>query len=188
VRIDHNVGLKPRGSQERTVLARAVLAICTALVGSITTTPMTAQVHLPVVNLGGTNFEDGFAGPGFLLEELPEVYSANTFKDSKGASIPGSNTLTSIGTTSHIAYVSNKRLFGAWIGGEILVPMVDVEAKLASGTKAIVRGFADPILGPLALQWAPKQIGHGVFLQRAVLDITVPLGKYSDHRLKKLAS
>jgi hypothetical protein len=36
---------------------------------------------LPVVNLGGTNFEDGFAGPGFLLEEFPEVYSANTLKD-----------------------------------------------------------------------------------------------------------
>ena len=28
---------------------------------------------LPGVNLGDTNFEDGFAGPGLLLEEFPEV-------------------------------------------------------------------------------------------------------------------
>jgi hypothetical protein len=60
--------------------------------------------------------------------------------------------------------------------------MADVEVKLASGTNATVRGFADPVLGPLALQWAPKHIGHGVFVQRAILDLTVPLGKYNDHR------
>jgi hypothetical protein len=45
-----------------------------------------------------------------------------------------------------------------------------------------VQGFADSILGPFALQWAPKQIGHGVFVQRAILDLTVPIGKYSDQR------
>jgi hypothetical protein len=60
--------------------------------------------------------------------------------------------------------------------------MADVEVKLASGTNATERGFADPVLGPLALQWAPKQVGPGVFVQRAILDLTVPTGKYSDHR------
>ena len=78
--------------------------------------------------------------------------------------------------------IRHARLFGAWIGGEILVPVADVEVKLASGTDATVRGFADPILGPFALQWAPKQIGHGVFVQRAILDLTVPIGKYGDRR------
>ena len=61
-------------------------------------------------------------------------------------------------------------------------PMVNVEVKLASGTNATVRGFADTVLGPLALQWSPKRVGHGVFVQRAILDLTVPIGKYSDHR------
>jgi len=37
------------------------------------TTPMTAQVQLPSVNLGDTNFEDGFAGPGLLLETSYEM-------------------------------------------------------------------------------------------------------------------
>jgi hypothetical protein len=182
MRIDNDVELKQRDSQGRAILARTAFTICIALVGSIATTSMKAQVQLPTVNLGDTNFEDGFAGPGFLLEEFPGVYVADTFKDSKGAIVPGSNTLTAISTTSHIAYLNKKRLFGAWIGGEILVPMADVEVKLANGTDATVRGFADPILGPFALQWAPKQIGHGVFVHRAVLDLTVPIGKYSDRR------
>jgi hypothetical protein len=114
---------KHRGSQKQISFAKTVFTICTAVAGSVTTTLMTAQVQLPTVNLGDTNFEDGFAGPGFLLEEFPDVYAAGTLKDSKGATVPGSNTLTAISTTSHIAYVSNKRLFGAWIGAEILVPM-----------------------------------------------------------------
>jgi outer membrane putative beta-barrel porin/alpha-amylase len=176
------VRLEQSGSQKRAHLAKVVLTNCTVLVGGIATPPVTAQVQLPTVNLGDTNFEDGFAGPGFLLEEFPDVYSAGTLKDANGSTVPGSNALTTIATTSHIAFVSSKRLFGAWIGGEILVPMADVQIRLASGTNATERGFADPIVGPFALQWAPKKAGRGVFVQRAILDLTVPIGKYSDRR------
>lgn len=182
MRIDDCVGRWQRDSRRWAVLAKVIFPICIALVGCIATTPLIAQVQLPAVNLGDTNFEDGFAGPGFLLEEFPDVYIADTLKDSNGTTVPGSNTLTAISTTSHIAYISNKRLFGAWFGVESLVPMADVELKLANGTDATVRGFADPILGPFALQWAPKRIGHGVFVHRALLDLTVPIGKYSDQR------
>lgn len=176
------VRLEERGSQKRAQLAKVVLTICTVLLGGIATPPATAQVQLPTVNLGDTNFEDGFAGPGFLLEEFPDVYSAGTLKDANGSTVPGSNALTTIATTSHIAFVSNKRLFGAWVGVEILVPMADVKIRLASGTNVTERGFADPIVGPFALQWAPKKAGRGVFVQRAILDLTFPLGKYSDRR------
>jgi hypothetical protein len=117
-----------------------------------------------------------------LLEEFPDVYSADTLKDSKGTTVPGTNTLTAIASTSHAAYVSNRRLFGAWIGAEFLFSIVDVELKLANGTNATVRGEADPVLGPFALQWAPKKVGPGVFVQRAIFDLTVPIGKYSDQR------
>jgi hypothetical protein len=182
MRIDILVALKQRGSQSRTILTKVVLTICSAVMGCIATTPMIAQVQLPSVNLGDTNFEDGFAGPGLLLEEFPDVYTADTLKDSNGATVPGKNTPTAISTTSHVAYVSNKRLFGAWVGTEFPVPAIDVEVKLANGTNVTVRGVADPVLGPLALQWAPKQVGHGAFVQRAILDLTVPIGKYSDQR------
>jgi hypothetical protein len=122
MRIGTLAALQQRDLQKRTILAKAVLTICAVFTGGIVTTPITAQVQLPTVNLGDTNFEDGFAGPGFLLEEFPDVYIADTLKDSKSATVPGSNTLTAISTTSHLAYVSNKRLFGAWIGAEFLVP------------------------------------------------------------------
>jgi hypothetical protein len=46
-------------------------------------------LQLPAVNLGDTNFEDGFVVPGFLLEEFPDVYITDTLKDSKGATVPG---------------------------------------------------------------------------------------------------
>jgi hypothetical protein len=168
--------------QRRAVLAKVALAMCTGLVGFSATTPMKAQVQLPGVNLGDTNFEDGFAAPGLLLEEFPDVYVSGTLKDSNGATIPGSNTTTTILTTSHLVYVSNKRLFGAWIGGEVLFPMADVQIKRAQGVDATERGFADPILGPIALQWAPKKIGNGVFVHRAEFALTIPIGKYSDQR------
>jgi hypothetical protein len=67
-------------------------------------------------------------------------------------------------------------------------PHADVEVKLASGTNTTVRGLADPILDPFALQWAPKQIGHGVFVQRAILDLTVPIGKYSVRSILEIIS
>jgi hypothetical protein len=188
MRIDILAVPKQRGSRKRAILVKAVLSVCAAFMGGIATTPVSAQVQLPAVNLGDTNFEDGFAGPGLLLEEFPDVYSAGTLKDNKGVTVPGTNTLTTIASTSHVAYVSNKRLLGAWFGAEFLVPMVDVEVKLANGTDATVRGFADPVLGPLALQWAPKKIGNGVFVQRAILDLTVPLGKYSDQRPVNIGS
>ena len=87
------------GTQRRAIWAEATLAICAVLVVSIATTPMSAQVQLPGVNLGDTNFEDGFAAPRVLLEEFPDVYVSSTLKDSDGATVPGSNTLTTILTT-----------------------------------------------------------------------------------------
>lgn len=172
----------PGGLRTRAFLVRAMFAISAVFMCGVTAAPLTAQVQLPAVNLGDTNFEDGFAGAGFLLEEFPDVYTAGTLKDNNGATVPGSNTQTAIVTTSHIAYISHKRLFGALIGGEILSPIVDVQVKLANGTDATERGFADPVLGPFGLQWVPKKMGHGVFVQRAIFDLTVPLGKYSDQR------
>jgi len=53
------------------------------------------EVTLPPVNLGGTSFLDGVAGPSLLLEETIEYYHANRFTDSKGGKIPGDNSLES---------------------------------------------------------------------------------------------
>jgi hypothetical protein len=60
-----------------------------------------AQVQLPTVNLGLTNFEDGFASPGWFLQEFPDYYDADKLKDARGATVPGSNHLMTFATTTH---------------------------------------------------------------------------------------
>ena len=143
--------------------------------------PAVGQVQLPTVNLGDTNFEDGFGAPGWLLEEFPSGYAASELKDPKGHTVPGSNRVTTYSTTSHVVFASRKRFLRGWIAGEVLLPIVDVDVQLANGTESRVRGFADLTVGA-GLQWAPKKIGNGVFVNRAMIDVGVPTGKYSASR------
>jgi hypothetical protein len=144
--------------------------------------PVFAQVQLPAVNLGDTNFEDGLAGPGWLLQEFPDGYIADKLKDARGKTVPGSNHVTAYSTTSHVAFVSKKHFLRGWIAGEVLLPLVDLEVQFANGSESRVRGIGDLIVGP-GLQWDPKKIGSSVFVQRVMFDIGVPTGKYSDARL-----
>lgn len=143
--------------------------------------PALAQVQLPAVNLGETNFEDAFGGPGWLFQEFPEAYVAGELKDSQGRILPGSNRVTTYSTTTHLAFVSEKRVLRGWLSGEVLQPFVDLDVQLANGTSSRVRGLADLTVGA-GLQWAPKKIGKGVFAQRFVFDVTLPTGKYNDQR------
>jgi hypothetical protein len=157
------------------------LLIVAAFWALVTPSLCLAQVQLPAVNLGDTNFEDAFGGPGWLLQEFPEFYVASDLEDSHGKTIPGRNRVTAISTTTHLALVSKKRVLGGWLAGEILQPLVDLDVHLANGTSSRVRGLADLIVGT-GLQWAPKKIGNGVFVHRFVFDVTVPTGAYSDKR------
>jgi hypothetical protein len=157
------------------------ILLLTVFFGATAANPAVAQVQLPTVNLGDTNFEDGFGAPGWLLEEFPGGYTAGELKDSKGKTVPGSNRVTTYSTTSHAAFASSKRILGGWLAGEVLLPLVDLEVQLASGTHSRARGVGDLTLG-FGLQWAPKRIGNGVFVHRAVIDVGVPTGKYNDSR------
>jgi hypothetical protein len=140
-----------------------------------------AQVQLPAVNLGETNFQDGFASPGWLLEAFPESYVAGELRDGKGHRIPGHSRLIADTTNTHVVFVSKKRILGGWLAGEVLQPLVDLDARSANGTSLRVRGFGDTTFGP-GLQWAPQKIGKGLLVHRFVFDVTVPDGTYSDKR------
>ena len=163
------------------VAARPLLCCLRALCLLAATGLCSAQVQLPTVNLGDTNFEDAFGGPGWLLQEFPEADVASELKDSHGKTIPGSNRVTAYSTTTHVAFVSKKRVLGGWLSGEVLQPLVDLDVQLANGTSSRVRAFADLEVGA-GLQWAPKKIGEGVLVHRVVLDVGLPTGKYSDRR------
>ena len=98
---------------------RKALLIVGVLWAAVTPTLCFAQVQLPTVNLGDTNFEDAFGGPGWLLQEFPDAYVASELKDSEGKTIPGSNRLTAYSTTTYIAYISKERVLGGWLAGEV---------------------------------------------------------------------
>jgi hypothetical protein len=161
---------------------RMILLSVLCVLSPAATSICQAQVQLPTVNLGDTNFEDGFAGPGVILEEFPGAYTANELKDANGKTVASSNHVTALSSMTHIAYISQKKIMGAWIGSELLLPVVSLDAKLANGVDTSVHGFGDLELGPVVLQWAPKHRGKGIFVQRVLLDIGVPTGKYSDLR------
>lgn len=91
-----------------------------------------AQVQLPSVNLGLTNFEDGFGSPGWLFQEFPDFYHAGELKDSRGNALPGSNHVTSYSTTTHLVFVSQRRFLGGWFAAEALQPLVDLDTHVAN--------------------------------------------------------
>ena len=140
-----------------------------------------AQVQLPTVNLGLTNFEDGFAVPGWFLQEFPDYYDADKLKDARGATVPGSNRLTSFATTTHVVYVTQQRLLGGWLSFEALQPWVHLHVELANGPSTTVHGLADLTVGA-GLQWEPTKIGGGIFAHRLLLDVTAPTGQYNDQQ------
>src|ERR1700722_17737934 len=95
------------------VAARTVALLIVGVFWAFATPSVcSAQVQLPAVNLGETNFEDGFAAPGWLIEEFPESYVAGELRDGHGNTIPGRNRLTTDSTTTHVAYISKKRVLG----------------------------------------------------------------------------
>ena len=169
------------------VAARRLLCCLRVLCLLIAPCACSAQVQLPTVNLGETNFEDAFGGPGWLVQEFPESYIAGELRDSHGNRVPGRNRLTVYSTTTHVAFVSKRRFLGAWVAGEVLQPLVDLDLKLANGASSRVRGLGDLTFGP-GLQWAPRKVGNGVFVQRFVFDVTVPTGTYSDRRAVNISN
>jgi len=180
--VSGGVSSLPKAQQQGRLLARTV-ALLMAGMFCVLISPVlcSAQVQLPTVNLGDTNFEDAVAGPGWLLQEFPGAYVASELKDSHGKTILASNPVTGYSTTTHVAFVSKKRVLGGWLLGEVLLPLVDLDVQLPNGTASRVRGLADLTVGT-GLQWAPTKIRDGAFVHRLVLDVGMPTGQYSDRR------
>jgi hypothetical protein len=70
-----------------------------------------ARVQLPAVNLGETNFEDGFGSPGLFVQEFPESYVAGELRDGEGKRIPSQSRLIVYSTTTHVAFIRVRSAF-----------------------------------------------------------------------------
>jgi hypothetical protein len=106
----------------------SLVAFCAVLPGFVAVNA--GPVNLPPVNLGQASFEDGVAYPEWLFEDTFDYYRADQYNDSDGAKLPGQNRLTAASAISDLAYISDYKLFGGYVGGELLLPLVDAELTL----------------------------------------------------------
>jgi hypothetical protein len=133
---------------------------------------------LPPVNLGGTSFLDGVAGPSLLLEETVEYYHANRFKDSKGGKIPGDNSLESWLALTHVAYLTKFKILGGYYGVEALLPVVRVDLDTDLGMRGHQTGLGDLIVSPFILQWVDHKIFKMPYFHRINFPFILPTGRY----------
>lgn len=157
------------------VIAGIGLFLCAGLLQA-------ADIPLPPVNLGDTSFEDGIAFPGWLVEETFGYYHAGQFNDHQGDKIPGSNKLTIMSATTHVAFLSQFRMFGGFYGAEVFLPLADVDADTSFGPKERNQGAGDLIVSPVILQWTDQKLFGMPYFQRVVLAVTLPTGKYDRNR------
>lgn len=141
-----------------------------------------ADIPLPPVNLGDTSFEDGVAFPGWLAEETIGYSHAGQLNDAQGYQIPGSNKLTTVSATTHVAYLTHLRLLGAFYGVELLLPLADVDLDTTIGPNDRERGVGDLIMSPLILQWTDHKLFGAPYFHRFVLTVTLPTGSYDRSR------
>jgi hypothetical protein len=147
---------------------------------------LAAQSHVPepVVNLGDTSFLDGIAGPGWMLEEIGDGSRSGRVADAAGNTSAAAPAIKSVSGLTHIAWLSNRGILGAWYGVEVVAAAAHVDA----GAQGSAGGWGDLTVSPLILQWKEQRV-HGVRIdQRVVFDFDLPVGEYRRTEAVSLSS
>lgn len=142
-----------------------------------------AQVSLPPVNFGETNFLDGVAGPGWLFEETGSYFAATRFRDGNGDSLSEPNEVESAAAITHGAYLSDSTLFSGYWGAEVLLPVARVDLDVTSTVGAAETGVGDLTVSPFILQWSNHTFFGRPFHHRLNFDVTLPTGEYDSSNL-----
>lgn len=136
------------------------------------------HVPLPAVNLGGSNFMDGVAGPGLFARGFVTVGGASSFRDADGRPRAGDHALSTVTAIGHAGFLLPYRLLGAHWGADLLVPVVHVAVR-RDGEATAATGLGDVVASPLVIQWpgAPAE-GRPAFASRLALSLVLPTGAY----------
>ena len=142
------------------------------------------------INLGGTSFYDGFAGPPGLSHLTYLKFSSassirgNSGKENRAFDDPQISVVTLI---NQLSYYSPETIGGgAHLGWSLLLPIVSLDGDFGDNgvkLKDNAMGMGDLTLGP-QVQFDPIVDAHGrpAFVQRLALDVTLPTGKYDAHK------
>jgi hypothetical protein len=83
--------------------------------------------------------------------------------------------VNSVGGITHLAWITHRRIFGAFYGIEVL----GVEAYVDAGAQGQRGGLGDLTVSPVILQWSKQRVFGIPIQQRVDLDLNVPMGQYS---------
>lgn len=155
-------------------LARGVVALLLFLASLVSQ----AQVRLPPVNLGGTSFMDGVAGPGTLAQIRLSSFRSTSFRDASKHEVPGDNSIVSTVAMGQIAHITRKKLFGGHYGVEALLPIALIDPDTDFGLQDQELGASDLIVSPFLIQWVDQRIFNIPVYHRLNMIFKLPTGKY----------
>ena len=130
----------------------------------------------PMVGLGTTTMLDAEGGVGSLFQVLGTGYHATRINDSAGDEAPVDFRQEAQSLLLHYVYTSNLRLLGAYVGGEVILPVAHVNLH-ADGLRDSTSGVGDAILG-VVLQWQKLTLFNRPFSARFDLNVVAPTGSF----------
>lgn len=159
-------------------LLRNLAPLAVAVAAAAAAGPTCAGVALPPLNLGDSTFQDGVAGPGWLIQQTLSAYRADTFRDADGHRIDAAPEVASIALLMQASYLSERRVLGAWWGAEAIVPLVHARVRPVAGPGLEATGAGDIFISPVILQWPGMSLAGRPFWQRVNLNVTLPTGRH----------
>ena len=115
------------------------------------------------------------APPGLYVGNVVWVYPTDTVKDNNGNSVGQQReNLTSTADVILVSLVTNYKIFGANIGGEVAIPFIKNRIQLNSLDVSTGFAFTDMFLSPITLGWHRKRADF-----MAGYNLYLPTGRYS---------
>ncbi len=157
------------------VIKALLIIVCTQTVAHAAPGTLPAPPQ-PMVGLGTTTMLDAEGGVGSLFQVLGTAYHATRVNDASGNEVPVDFRQDAQGALLHYVYTSHFKLLGAYVGGEILLPLAHVNLH-ADALRDSSSGVGDAILG-LVLQWQELSVFNRPFSARFDLNVVAPTGSF----------
>jgi hypothetical protein len=133
------------------------------------------------VNLGNTNFLDGVAGPGVLVQVIGDFYRGDSFNDNRGNELPGTNELDADALVLQLAVITEYKIWGGNWGYEVLLPAyvdVDPDTQLTGLPTQSGSGSGDLMFSPFLVQWSDSKLFGLPYQHRLNFVFHAPTGEY----------
>ncbi|GAB1535377.1 transporter [Geovibrio sp. ADMFC3] len=123
-------------------------------------------------------------GPGFYYVMYNQYYTSDELKDADGDKIDNGFDATIFAMAHRFVYVTNKKIFGADYGMNLIVPTVNLNIEMSGiGVDDSSTGIGDITIEPIALAWHKPR--YDALLAGAVY---LPTGEYDERDAANIGS